>query len=270
MPIALQLHPEFAPQLPFMASQVIGSTMFMTALAMHMPLMESQRAQVPVQASLQQTPSAEKPLRQSAAFVVIDPRSPLQVPFMSHMQGGPTHDSLAVTASHAPASVAFVTASTEQVPSTAAPAATEQASQPPLQAALQQTPSAQKPLAHCEPIVHALPSATLQAPAASQTQGCIPLQLPAAASQAPASVIPFTALAVQVPFAVAPVASEQAEHAPVHAALQQNPSAQKPLAHSALARHASPIFTLQAPTASHVHLSVPSHIPAASGQLPAS
>jgi hypothetical protein len=47
-----------------------------------------------------------------------------------------------------------------QAPSTAAPAATEQASQaPPLQTEEQQTPSAQKPLWQSLPVAHATPRA---------------------------------------------------------------------------------------------------------------
>ena len=50
----------------------------------------------------------------------------------------------------------------EQVPLTAAPAATEQASQvPALQAVLQQTPSTQKPLRQSAALPHAVPRAVL-------------------------------------------------------------------------------------------------------------
>ena len=65
------------------------------------------------------------------------------------------HVSLCV---HALPSLHAVPVSRAQVPSTAAPAATEQASHAPaLQAALQQTPSAQKPLSHSAPPAQGLP-----------------------------------------------------------------------------------------------------------------
>jgi hypothetical protein len=93
----------------------------------------------------------------------------------------------------------------------------------------QQWPSTHAPLVHSAAPVHVWPLAFLHAPAASQA--CIPLQV--------SSMADLTAL--HVPGAAARL---QAWQVPAQAALQQYPSAQNPLVHSAAAPHFWPVAFL--------------------------
>lgn len=88
-------------------------------------------------------------------------------------------------------------------------------------------------------------------PGNEQRSGSVP-------SQAPPQVEPSLAhdrAPCGLPATVSHVpgfAPSQASHVPVQARSQQTPSAHAPLAQSAFAAHARPIFFLQEPVASHV------------------
>jgi hypothetical protein len=105
-----------------------------------------------------------------------------------------------------------------------------------VQALLQQTPSAQNPLAHWVPAVHACPIFALQAPVASQL--LVPLQLS-----------PSSALVTPTHIPPPPV---QAWQAPQEATPQQRPSMQFPLLHSVAAVQVWPAAFLHIPAASHI------------------
>lgn len=72
----------------------------------------------------------------------------------------------------------------------------------------------------------------------------VPQVLVAVVAHRPRGFIPLVAV-LHVPFAVLLSAAEQAMQVPVHAVLQQTPSAQKPLAHWSTAVHAVPLVSLR-------------------------
>jgi hypothetical protein len=154
----------------------------------------AQASQAPVQAALQQTPSAQKPLTHWLAAVHPCPGFSLQAPVASH-------DFVFVQLS---VSSALVTA-------TQVPPPPVHAWQEPHEAAPQQVPSTHEPLAQSDAAVQAWPLAFLQEPVASQD--CVPLQV--------SSIADFTGL--QVP--ARPVRLQDVQ-AVVQAPLQQTPSAQ--------------------------------------------
>ena len=100
------------------------------------------------------------------------------------------------------------------------------------QALLQQTPSTQEPLTHSALAAQLCASGSLQAPAASHTS--------APAHSASGSVL--VAIAPHCPLVPPPrLAALHAWQPVAHALLQQTPSAQNPLAHSAPSVHAVPV-----------------------------
>ncbi len=118
----------------------------------------------------------------------------------------------------------------------------------PVQLLLQQTPSAQKPEMHEAPEMQAAASGSLQPPAEHtvvpehSSSGSVPLAI---APQRPLRPDPF-------------FAALHARHDPVHAVLQQMPSAQLPLAHSAPAAQGEPL-TLSAQAPEPLHDAEPLH-----------
>jgi len=168
----------------------------------------AQASQAPVQATLQQTPSAQKPLTHWLAAVHTCPAFSLQEPVASHdfVLVQLSVSSTLVTATHVPPPPVHAW----QVPHEAVP---------------QQVPSTQAPVAQSEAAVQVCPLAFLQAPVASHD--CVPLQR--------SSIADFTGL--QVP---ARLVRLQAVQAVLQALLQQYPSAQKPLVHSPAAAQVCP------------------------------
>jgi hypothetical protein len=140
--------------------------------------------------------------------------------------------------------------SNAQVPSTAAPCATLQASHAPLHAELQHTPSAQLLELHSVAAAHAVPLVFF-------AEQYVPLQyvlvaqplvqrigqsasVPLHSTIAPQAGVPgsLTGAGVQLP---AEAVRLQRSQLPLHALLQHNPSAQKPELHWELAVQALPI-----------------------------
>jgi hypothetical protein len=204
--------------------------------------------QVPVQTALQQTPSAQKPLTHSvpsthaSPFGALHTLDPLQTSDPAHSLSG---SRFAAIVPH--------------VPSAPEPLfAAVQALQSVLQTELQQTPSMQKPLVHSPPAVHAVPFAE------SKQVPDPPHELPpkhSLSGSRPTAMLPQTPLTPE-PFFVA----VQAWQRPVHAALQQTPSAQKPLTHSVPSTHASPFGALQ--TLDPLQTSEPAHSSSGSRFMP--
>jgi hypothetical protein len=162
----------------------------------------------PVQALLQQTPSAQYPLPHWVPAVQACPAFALQPPVASQLLVP-----LQLSASSAP------------VTDTHVPPPPVQAWQVPHDATPQQRPSTQPPLVHSAAAVQVWPFAFLHMPVASHV--CIPLQV--------SSLADLTGLHVPS----RPVRLH-AVHAPVQAALQQYPSAHAPPAHSPAAWHVCP------------------------------
>jgi len=111
----------------------------------------------------------------------------------------------------------------------------------PLHVESQQNESMQLLLMHCVAIAHIAPLLASHAPA--------PLHSPPAHS---ASGSAFDAMKEQVPLTPPVFAALHAWHDPVHAALQQIPSAQNPLKHSVASVHVSPVSFLHVPAASQI------------------
>ena len=179
------------------------------------------------QALLQQTPSAQNPLKQSPAPAQLWPLSFLQTPL-------PSQD--CVAPEHVPTSSWFAPTN-EQTPSAAGRLHALHVS---AQAVLQQRPSTQCPLRQSVSAPQALLSFDLHAPRASHDFA--PLQTFAGL------VSSIETRTVQVP--AVPIAL-QVRHAAVHALSQHTPSAQKPLTQSAASAHVCPLSFLQTPLPSH-------------------
>src|SRR5262249_50742049 len=119
---------------------------------------------------------------------------------------------------------------------------------------LQQTPSVQNPLTHSALVVHDRPFAfwPTQTPplqnepvthcddVVQEVGQALLVPLHRYGLQLGLPGFPDGSV-VQVPLALAPRAAAQASHPPKHAALQQNPSAQKPPEHSLFALHVWPM-----------------------------
>jgi len=145
------------------------------------------------------------------------------------------------------------------VPSTVAPRASEQASQPPVQAVSQQAPSAQEPEAHWFAAVQAAPFTLLDAHTpllqkAPALQSASPAQEARHAAEVPLQCVRLHSDAGSVRAGYpeqAPTLPDrsQAWHVPSHALLQQAPSTQKPEAHALAAPQlaAFAFFAAQAP-----------------------
>lgn len=204
-----------------------------------LPLSDAEQAwQGDKQELLQQTPSAQNPLKQSAATPQAWPLSFLQTPAPSHDCAGPEQ----VTVS------SWLMATKEQTP--AAPARLHDLHVS-VQAVLQQTVSTQWALKQSAFPTQALPSFVLQTPAASQD--LVPLQILAGL------VSSIETSVVQVPTLPTALHVRQAV---LQALLQQTPSAQKALTQSAATVQDWPLSFLQTPLPSHaftpIHVGVSS------------
>ena len=182
--------------------------------------------QSPLHALLQQTPSTQMPLWHSPFATQADPFGSSQSPNALHSD-----------ARHSLSGSLFV-ATFPQTPFAPPVFAALHALHVPVQALLQQTPSVQKPDWHSEAIVQLDPSP-------SSPQAPIPLQ--AAAPEHSASGSRPLETGEQVPFAAPFFAALQAEQRPVQAVLQQKPSAQKVLKHSALLAQGWPFASTHLP-----------------------
>jgi hypothetical protein len=170
----------------------------------------------PVQAALQQTPSAQKPLTHWPAVVHVCPAFSLQAPVASQL----------LVPLQVPGSSALVTA-------TQVPPPPVQAWQVAHDALPQQVPSTQAALVQSVAAVQVCPFAFLHEPVASHD--CVPLQV---SSFADFTGLHVPGLAVRL----------QAMHVPVQAVVQQYPSAQAPLVHSVTVAHVCPFAFLGAQT----------------------
>jgi hypothetical protein len=231
------------------------------------PFAVEHASQAPVHGTSQHflSASGQLPLAQSVPVAQVLPCLFLQAPFASHVQGMLAQ--LPLVASHAPMSSPLFTAEDLQVPSTAAPFATEHASHGPLQSLSQHFPSTHLPPAHSEAAPQVLPCLFLHNPLLLQVHG-IMAQLPLVASHAPMSSPLFTASDLQVPSTAAPFAIEHAAQGPLQSLSQQTPSTHLLLAQSAGPAHVSPSFFLQLPALSQEHL--PPQPPKPSSQVPLS
>jgi hypothetical protein len=185
-----------------------------------LPVLASEHAvHVNVHAALQQKPSTQKPLRHSPASVhaapcasLVHAAAPLHVVTPAHSLSG---------------SVAFGTF--PHVPLMPPFFAALHAWHRPLHAALPQKPSAQKPLWHCEGSVHAVPFTASHAAAPLHSVAHSP------SGSVLAAMLPHAPFAPE-PFFVVLHAWQTA----AQAVLQQKPSTQKPLVHSAASVHVEP------------------------------
>lgn len=206
-----------------------------------------QALQTPVQPRLQQKPSAQKPLEHSPGTEQVWPLSFLQLPLPSHelgpLQAGIVSSRPAVMLAQLPL---------------AAPVSTfVHAWQTLPHMLLQQTPSAHEPLTHCPPVLHGWPLSNLQFPIPSQAFG--PLHAGKLSS------VPDFTLA-QVPLAMFVSARVQPWHVPLQALLQQTPSTQKWLPHSAAVAQGWPGALPQKPMSSQTRFE-PQDVPGATGVL---
>jgi hypothetical protein len=188
---------------------------------------DEQAVHTPLQALLQHTPSTQKPLAQSAAFV------PQAWPTSARHEPAPLQ---ALGAMHGVVALVscWPAGALEQVPMLPV---TLQAWQVPVHALLQHTPSAQKPLAHWVLAVHVVPLLARQVPAPLQVFGAVhvPGSCWKAGTLAQVPTLPVTLQAWQVP---------------AHVELQQTPSMQLPLKHWLLSVHAEPLLSRQVPAPS--------------------
>jgi hypothetical protein len=196
--IPSQLPPQVLPA----PAQAVWPLRGAPVTATHIPLLDASAhaSQDPPQAALQQTPSAQKPLAHWVPAVQVWPDFSLQAPVASH-----DLVPLQLSASSAPVTAVHV------------PPPAVQAWQAPHEGTPQQRPSTQAPLLQSAAAAHVCPLLLLQAPCASHVRA--PLQL--------SSIPDFTGLHVPR----APVRLH-AVQVPPQAALQQTPSAQKPLLQS--------------------------------------
>jgi hypothetical protein len=197
--------------------------------------MRLQDSQVVPHAALQQTPSTQKLLVQSAATLQVCPFTFLQPPLPSQELVSPHTGAVSVP----------LTTILPQVPFRPCPfAAAEHAWHVPAHAALQQLPSTQKPLVHSLAAAQACPLIFLQIPLPSHV--LVPLHTGLVS-------VPPAATLVQVP--TLPTALHTLQSV-LQAALQHTPSAQKPLRHSVPALHAAAFSFLQLPAPSQVFVPV--------------
>jgi hypothetical protein len=186
--------------------------------------------QVASHAELQQTLSAQKPLRHSELVEQAAAISFLHVPI-------PSQDWFAPVQAGTPLASSWPEGTLEQTPTALG---TLQDLQVPLQAMSQHTPSKHWPLMHWLPAVHVLPSLSLHAPV--ESQAFMPEQTFVGFESSPAVMfvhVPTLPMALHV------------RQAAVHAVAQQTPSMQKPLVHSADIAHIWPSSFLHVPRPSH-------------------
>lgn len=203
--------PHIPPQVVPAPAQAPWPARGVALTAMQVPglVASAHASHCPVQATLQHTPSAQKPLTHSPAIVHDRPVFSLQAPVASQL----------LMPLQLPGSSALVTA-------TQVPPPPVQAWQVEHDALPQQVPSTQAALVQSLAAVQVCPFAFLQAPVASHD--CVPLQV--------SSFADFTA--PQVPRLAVRL---QARQVPVQAVLQQYPSAQAPLVHSLATRQVCPV-----------------------------